>query len=97
MSKMKRTPLTFNVEKISPATKTQLEDISKQANTQTDKQVNVQTNKGRAGRQFIAAHVPPEAAKQFRMLAIQTDRTTQDLLVEAINDFFTKNGLSRLA
>jgi hypothetical protein len=53
--------------------------------------------KGRAGRQFIAAHVMPEAAKQFKLLAVQHNRTTQDLLVEAINDLFAKYGLSRIA
>ena len=54
-------------------------------------------SKGRQGRQFIAAHVVPEAAKQFKLLAVQQDRTTQDLLVEAINDLFAKYGLSRIA
>lgn len=53
--------------------------------------------KSRAGRQFIAAHVVPEAAKQFKLLAVQQDRTTQALLVEAINDLFAKYGLSRIA
>jgi hypothetical protein len=54
-------------------------------------------SKGRAGRQFIAAHVVPEAAKQFKLLAVQQERTTQALLVEAINDLFAKYGLSRIA
>jgi hypothetical protein len=53
--------------------------------------------KGRQGRQFIAARVVPEAAKQFKLLAVQQDRTTQALLVEAINDLFAKYGLSRIA
>jgi hypothetical protein len=53
--------------------------------------------KSRDGRQFIAAHVVPEAAKQFKLLAVQHGRTTQALLVEAINDLFTKYGLSRIA
>lgn len=54
-------------------------------------------SKGRAGRQFIAAHVVPEAAKQFKLLAVQQERTTQALLVEAINDLFAKYGQSRIA
>ena len=51
----------------------------------------------RLGRQFIAAHVLPEAAKQFNLLAVQHDKTTQTLLIEAINDLFAKYGLSRIA
>ena len=57
----------------------------------------VTKGKGRQGRQFIAAHVVPEAAKQFKLLAVQQGRTTQALLVEAINDLFVKYGLSRIA
>ena len=53
--------------------------------------------KSREGRHFIAAHVVPEAAKQFKLLAVQQERTTQALLVEAINDLFAKYGLSRIA
>ena len=53
--------------------------------------------KSRKGRQFIAAHVVPEAAKQFKLLSVQQDRTTQSMLIEAINDLFTKYGLSRIA
>jgi hypothetical protein len=41
--------------------------------------------------------VVPEAAKQFKLLAVQQERTTQALLVEAINDLFAKYGLSRIA
>jgi hypothetical protein len=41
--------------------------------------------------------VVPEAAKQFKLLSVQQDRTTQSMLIEAINDLFTKYGLSRIA
>jgi len=37
----------------------------------------------------------PEAIKQLNMFAIQHDRNVQDLLVEAINDWFAKEGLPR--
>jgi hypothetical protein len=51
----------------------------------------------RVGRQFIAAHVAAEAAKQFKLLAVQQDKTTKGMLIEAINDLFAKHGLSRIA
>lgn len=52
---------------------------------------------GRKGRQFIAAHVSLEAAKQFKILAIQMDTTTQDLLTQAINDLFVKHNIKPIA
>lgn len=92
----KRAPLTFKVDKVTqgPAHK---EQTALPANAKTDKPAKEQTKTGREGRQFIAAHVMPDAAKQFKLLAVQQDKTTQDLLVEAINDLFAKHGLSRIA
>jgi hypothetical protein len=109
----KRTPLSFNIEKVTPAPIATTRKTSLHANAQTDQQkndtenkltndqtpkrANTKTKKGRAGRQFLAAHVLPEAAKQFKLLAVQRDKTTQEMLIEAINDFFAKHGLSRIA
>ena len=89
----KRSPLVFNPDKKpsgAPAT-------AEQPMEETAAPKTAAKSKGRAGRQFIAAHVVPEAAKQFKLLAVQQERTTQDLLVEAINDLFAKYGLSRIA
>jgi hypothetical protein len=52
---------------------------------------------GKEERQFIAANVTPEAAKQFKLLVVQQDKTTQDILIDAMNDLFAKYGLSRIA
>lgn len=92
----KRSPLCFNVEPVAPppATKPQ---ANLPANTETPKRAKAEGKAGRRGRQFIAGHVAPEAAKQFKLLAVQQDQTTQDLLIEAINDLFAKYGLSRIA
>jgi len=88
----KRAPLVFNSER---------KDASAPAAAHALKETRAPTTatqgKSREGRQFIAAHVVPEAAKQFKLLAVQHGRTTQALLVEAINDLFTKYGLSRIA
>lgn len=105
MTTTKRAPLTFNTDKIVPsaiAESTQMplpanEKTKKPENKQMAKRANAQTKVGRDGRNFIAAHVLPEAAKQFKMLALQKDMTTQDLLIEAINDLFAKHKLSRIA
>lgn len=92
----KRAPLTFKVDKVAPGAPESMQaDLL--AKTKTRKRANGDASPGREGRQFIAAHVPPDAAKQFKLLAVQQDRTTQDLLIEAINDLFAKHGLSRIA
>jgi hypothetical protein len=87
----KRSPLTFDPEK-KGSNAPVAQPVEEQATPRTSAKA-----KGRQGRQFIAAHVVPEAAKQFKLLAVQQDRTTQALLVEAINDLFAKYGLSRIA
>jgi hypothetical protein len=94
----KRTPLSFDTAKVVPTPKSPPRETGLPANTQTRKRAKAQTKQGREGRQFIAAHVPPEAAKQFKLLVVQQDnKTTQDMLIEAINDLFAKYGLSRIA
>ena len=92
----KRAPLTFKVDKVTQAP-AQEKQTSLPANTKTRKRAKEQTKAGREGRRFIAAHVVPEAHMQFSILAIQQDKDVQELLVEAINDLFAKNGLSRIA
>ena len=88
----RRTPLTFDPEKRGINAPSAVVLVEESAATRP-----VGKGKSRQGRQFIAAHVVPEAAKQFKLLAVQQERTTQSLLVEAINDLFAKYGLSRIA
>lgn len=49
----------------------------------------------RQGKRAAVAWLEPEAIKQLNMHAIQHDRNVQDILVEAINDWFAKEGLPR--
>jgi hypothetical protein len=49
----------------------------------------------RQGKRAAVAWLEPEAIKQLNMYAIQHDRNVQDVLVEAINDWFAKEGLPR--
>ena len=66
----KRTPLTFTPENKGSRPPAAVQETAAPNTTVR--------SKGRQGRQFIAAHVVPEAAKQFKLLAVQQDRTTQD-------------------
>ena len=45
----------------------------------------------------MAVYLPPEAHKQLRMLAVDQDRSLQDLAIEALDDLFQKHGKPRIA
>ena len=52
---------------------------------------------GRAGKSNVTGYFPPEVKKQLRLLAAEHDTTIQNLLAEALNDLFAKNGKPELA
>lgn len=51
----------------------------------------------RVGKVSICGFFAPEARRQLRRLAVDTDTTIQALLGEALNDLFAKHGLPELA
>jgi hypothetical protein len=51
----------------------------------------------RLGKRSIGGHFEPKVAQTIRVLAAQKDITVQVLLAEALNDYFQKNGLERMA
>jgi hypothetical protein len=92
----KRAPLMFKTERVTPVP-ADADKTSVSENVQTPKRSNDEMKPGGGRGTFIAAHVTPAAAKQFKLLAVQHDKQVQELLVEAINDLFAKHGLSRIA
>jgi hypothetical protein len=51
----------------------------------------------RAGKKKITAAVDPAAHTQFRQLALDIDKKGETLLIEAINDLFSKYGKPPIA
>jgi hypothetical protein len=51
----------------------------------------------RVGKKTVAAHFDPAVSRQLKQIGIERDRSTQDLLREAINDLFTKYGKPPIA
>ena len=51
----------------------------------------------RQGKRVVSVYVEPEALKQLGMMAIREDTSVQALMVEALNDFFAKRGVNRIA
>lgn len=52
---------------------------------------------GRKGKSNVTGYFPPEVKKQLRLLAAEHDTTIQNLLAEALNDLFAKNGKPEIA
>jgi hypothetical protein len=53
--------------------------------------------KGREGKKVISGFFDKEVSRQLSRLAIDQDRTNEDLLREAINDLFAKYHLPNIA
>ena len=51
----------------------------------------------RRGRKAVTIYLDAAAHRQLRLLAVEQDRSGQDLVVEAINDLFGKHGKARIA
>lgn len=51
----------------------------------------------RIGKKTVAAHFDPAVSKQLKQIGLEADRSTQDLLREAINDLFAKYGKAPIA
>lgn len=52
---------------------------------------------GREGKTNITGYFPPAVKKQLRLLAAERETTIQNLLAEALNDFFAKHGKPEIA
>jgi hypothetical protein len=51
----------------------------------------------RDGRRFVGAHLPPEVARQLRLISAEDDTTIQALLEEAIDLLFVKKGRAKIS
>ena len=54
-------------------------------------------SRGREGTRIVSGHFASPVHRQLRLIAVQEDRTLQDLLTEAINDLFAKRGIPPVA
>ena len=51
----------------------------------------------RLNKRVVSVYVEPEALKQLNFMAVEEDTSIQALMVEALNDFFAKRGVNRIA
>ena len=51
----------------------------------------------RRNTKLVQAHVPAEVSRQLKQLALDEDKTLQQLIVEALNDLFRSRGIPPVA
>jgi len=51
----------------------------------------------RVGKKPVTAYLEKTAHKQLRSLGLDLEKSSQDMIVEALNDYFELHGLGRLA
>ncbi len=51
----------------------------------------------RVGKKPVTAYLEKTAHKQLRSLGLDLEKSSQDMIVEALNDYFELHGLDRLA
>ncbi len=51
----------------------------------------------RVGKKPVTAYLEKNAHKQLRSLGLDLEKSSQDMIVEALNDYFELHGLDRLA
>ncbi|MGH9623461.1 MAG: ribbon-helix-helix domain-containing protein [Bryobacteraceae bacterium] len=51
----------------------------------------------RIGKKALIGYFDPGVSKQLKQMALDMDRTVQDLLAEALNDFFQKHKKATIA
>jgi hypothetical protein len=53
--------------------------------------------RSRIGRRAVTFYISQEAFKQLGILSAQTDRSIQDMMVDAVDWLFQSHGLARIA
>ena len=51
----------------------------------------------RVGKKPVTAYLEKTAHKQLRSLGLDLEKSSQDMIVEALNDYFELHGMDRLA
>lgn len=51
----------------------------------------------RRGKKPLTVYLDPAVIKQLKIIGIETETTNQDMVIDALNDFFTKHGKPPIA
>jgi len=82
---------TQKSNRLAAAFSKSVQEPATQSTTKVSKSIS------RVGKKTVIAYIDPAGAREFKLLAIDADRSQQDMLTEAINDFLVKHGKKPLA
>ena len=51
----------------------------------------------RRGKKAITVYFEPDVIKQLKLVGIEEDKSIQDMVAEALNDYFAKHGKAEIA
>jgi len=74
----------------APPTKPDRARRQHQKDERAGKDTNGSQAPSRLGKKALIGYFDPGVSKQLKQIALDKDRTVQDLLTEALNDFFQK-------
>jgi hypothetical protein len=69
----------------------------KSANTNEETKAASGTPSNRIGKKSITGWFDADVLKQLKMIGLETDKSIQQMVGEALNDFFAKHGKSQIA
>lgn len=83
--------------KANPAAALREPPAAKMSTNGSDQERGPHFRPGRSGKSNVTGYFPMEVKKQLRILAAEHNTTIQNLLAEALNDLFAKNGKPEIA
>lgn len=87
-------PLAAALNQAAGKEQTLKQEIQKPPQTQQGEK-NQQAS--RQGKKTVIAYLDPAGVRELKILAARTEKTQQDLLIEAVNDLLIKHGMKALA
>ena len=58
---------------------------------------NLSVPPSRRGKKAITVYFEPDVIKQLKLVGIEEDKSMQDMIAEALNDYFAKHGKRAIA
>ena len=77
--------------------KVEVPKIAEPLESLADDKTDSKVAPSRRGKKAIVGHFDPVVCKQFKLLALNEDKSSQALLTEALNDLFEKYGMKPIA
>lgn len=89
------TPTPTRTSRAPAVPKTSMANATRRTQTSTE-EPSKSSRPVRDGKRFVGAHFHPKVARQLKMLAAEDGTTIQELLEQAVDLLFVKNGKAKI-